>query len=114
MVTKGSIVLVNFPFTDLSKTKLRPAIVLWVNSTGVDVVVCAITSQNTNRVISGELLLASTDPEFPQTGLRITSKARVTRVVTLDRKLVVRKLGSLGESQHQQLNHSLIQAFQLA
>jgi mRNA interferase MazF len=82
MVTKGSIVLVNFPFTDLSKTKLRPAIVLWVDSTGVDVVVCAITSQNTDQVTDGEFLLENTDPEFTQTGLRVTSKARVTRVVT--------------------------------
>jgi mRNA interferase MazF len=47
MVMKGDVVFVNFPFTDLSQTKLRPAIILWVDSAGNDVVVCAITSQNT-------------------------------------------------------------------
>jgi len=30
-MTKGDIVLITFPFTDLSGTKLRPAIVLFQN-----------------------------------------------------------------------------------
>jgi len=48
MVMKGNVILVNFPFTDLSQTKLRSAIILWIDPVGNDVVVCAITSQNTN------------------------------------------------------------------
>lgn len=96
MVVKGSIVLVNFPFTDLSQTKLRPAIILWIDSGGSDVVVCAITSQKTDQIFGGELLLDAANSEFSQTGLRVTSKARVTRIATLSRQLVVRKLGDLG------------------
>jgi mRNA interferase MazF len=42
-MTKGDIVLITFPFTDLSGTKLRPAIVLFQNDT--DVTVCFITSK---------------------------------------------------------------------
>ena len=114
MVVKGSIVLVNFPFTDLSQTKLRPAIILWVDPAGNDVIVCAITSQKTDQIFDGELLLDSTDPEFPKTGLRVTSKARITRIATLNRQLVVRKLGDLSEQHYQQLNALMIQAYQLA
>ncbi|NEQ43434.1 MAG: type II toxin-antitoxin system PemK/MazF family toxin [Leptolyngbya sp. SIOISBB] len=114
MVVKGSIVLVNFPFTDLSQTKLRPAIILWIDPAGNDVIVCAITSQKTDQVSDGELLLKSTDPEFSKTGLRVTSKARITRIATLNRQLVVRQLGDLGKYQHQQLNTLMTQAFQLA
>jgi mRNA interferase MazF len=49
VVIKGSVVLVNFPFTDLSQTKLRPAVILWIDTSGTDVVVCAVTSQKTDR-----------------------------------------------------------------
>ncbi|MEO1068306.1 MAG: type II toxin-antitoxin system PemK/MazF family toxin, partial [Cyanobacteria bacterium J06638_6] len=102
-----------FPFTDLSQTKLRPAIVLWIDPIGPDIVVCAITSQKTDQIAEGEFPLNASDSEFLQTGLRVTSKARTTRIVTLDRQLVVRKLGDLGEHQHQQLNAHMIQAYQL-
>lgn len=114
MVVKGSIVLIKFSFTDLSQTKLRPAIVLWVDPIGSDVVVCAITSQRTEQISEGELILDSDNPEFSNTGLRITSKVRVTRIATLDRQFVVRKIGDLGKKYHQQLNALVIEAFQLA
>jgi mRNA interferase MazF len=114
MVVKGSVVLVNFPFTDLSQTKLRPAIILWIDIAGTDdVVVCAITSQKTDRLNDGEFLIDSTDSEFAQTGLRVSSKVRTTRLVTLSRQLVVRKLGELGTQHIQELNAKMAQAFQL-
>lgn len=114
MVVKGSVILVNFPFTDLSQTKLRPAVVLWLDPVGPDVVVCAITSQKLDHLEAGEIKLEITDLEFRQTGLRVASKIRVTRVVTLDRRLVVRKLGDLGKQYLQELNRQIIQSYQLA
>lgn len=113
MVIKGSIVLVNFPFTDLSQTKLRPAIILWIDTAGTDVVVCAITSQKTDHLSDGEFLINMTDSEFAQTGLRVSSKVRTTRIATLGRQLVVRKLGELGAQHIQELNAKMAQAFQL-
>ena len=113
MVMKGDVILVNFPFTDLSQTKLRPAIILWIDPVGNDVVVCAITSQNTNQLDEGEFLLDIADPEFSQIGLRVSSKVRTTRIATLDRQLAVRKLGCLSDPQIQQLNTSIIKSFQL-
>ena len=111
---KGDVVLAPFPFTDLSQTKLRPAIVLWVSSTGSnDVTLCFISSKNITNIKPEEFLLNDDDVEFPGTGLKVTSKVIVSRIVTLDRTLITRRLGNLGVNQLQQLNILLIQTFQL-
>jgi len=112
-ISKGDIVLVNFPFTDLSQTKLRPALVLWLSRTGNDVTLCAITSQNISNVNLEEFVIDASDPEFTNTGLRVSSKVRVTRIATLNHLLVARKLGKLSSKQVQVLNATMIQAFQL-
>lgn len=110
---KGDIVLVQFPFTNLSQTKLRPALVLWADRTGNDITLCFISSQNISTLSPEEFILNSSDSEFQGTGLRVTSKVRVTRIATLERQLIVRRLGRLGTQQTQQLNTLLLQAFQL-
>ncbi|MEQ8467377.1 type II toxin-antitoxin system PemK/MazF family toxin [Coleofasciculus sp. E2-BRE-01] len=112
-VKKGDIVLVPFPFTDLSTTKLRPAVVLWVDSTGDDITLCFISSQNLTRLSPDEFVLDTSDPEFSNTGLKVASKVRVTRIVTLERRLITRRIGKLGVNQIQQLNSLMLQAFQL-
>ena len=110
---KGDIVLVQFPFTNLSQTKLRPALVLWVDPTKSDVTLCFISSQNVTNISPEEFLLDVSDPEFIGTGLRVSSKVKVTRIATLERKLLIRRLGKLGNQQMQQLNAVMILAFQL-
>ncbi len=112
-MTKEDVVLVNFPFTDLSQTKLRPALVVWVSPNAEDVVVCAITSQNLQTLQPEDFLIEITDSEFSETGLRISSKIRVTRVATLQRSLLLKKLGKLGTEQRKGLNLKLVEVFQV-
>ena len=112
-VKKGDIVLVPFPFTDLSTTKLRPAVVLWVDSTGDDVTLCFISSQNLTRLSPNEFVLDASEPEFSNTGLKVAPKVRVTRIVTLERRLITRRIGKLGVNQIQRLNSVMLQAFRL-
>ncbi|HIK18385.1 MAG TPA: type II toxin-antitoxin system PemK/MazF family toxin [Leptolyngbyaceae cyanobacterium M33_DOE_097] len=113
-MNKGDLVLVPFPFTDLSQTKLRPAIVLWADPNGQDVTLCFVTSQDVSQIYPGEFVLDPVDPEFQQTGLKVISKVRVTRIVTLERRLLARRLGKLSAKQLKQLDDALVQAFQLS
>jgi mRNA interferase MazF len=112
-LTKGDVVLVEFPFTDLSQVKLRPAIVLFANAALNEVTLCFISSKSMDTLTAEEFALKPTDPEFSGTGLRVASKARVTRIVTLQNQLVRRRLGQLGDGYTQQLDHLLKQAFQI-
>ena len=110
---KGDIVLAEFPFTDLSQKKLRPALVLWASSTIDEITICFISSQNVTSLSLDEFALNASDLEFPSTGLRVSSKVRVTRIVSLENRLILRRLGELGSQQMQELNATIIQAFQL-
>ena len=61
-MAKGDIVLITFPFTDLSGSKLRPAVVL--ADTSLDITVCFITTQIGWQEPTDVLL------QLQQTGLR--------------------------------------------
>lgn len=110
---KGDIVLVNFPFTDLSQTKLRPAILLSANEPLNEFTLCFVSSQNINKLTPEEFAIHQTDPEFPLTGLKTASKIRVSRLITLQQQLLVRRLGSLGAQQMLQLNALMRKVFEL-
>lgn len=112
-LNKGDIVLVQFPFTDLSQTKLRPALILYSNSATNDITLCFISSQNVNNLTSEEFAIKDSDTEFSDTGLRISSKVKVTRIATLNNSLIVRRLGKLGTQYTNILNTIIKQAFQL-
>jgi mRNA interferase MazF len=111
--SKGDIVLTEFPFTDLSRTKLRPAVVLYAPLFRSEITLCFISSQNVNNLAFDEFAIKPSDAEFPITGLRVLSKVRVTRITTLDRQLIVRRLGKLGTQQTQQLNEKMVRELQL-
>jgi mRNA interferase MazF len=112
-LSKGDIVLVPFPFTDFSQTKLRPALVLHTDASKNEITLCFITSQNMSHVDSNEFLLNETDPEFGNTGLKLPSKVRVSRIVTVTNQLIQRRLGRLSSAQLQQLNTCLIKILDL-
>lgn len=97
-MNKWDVVLLSFPFTDLSATKVRPAVVVSpdnYNQTSQDVVVVLVTT-NTSRRGAFDLLLEKSHPEFLQTGLRYDSAIRIDKVFTLNRRLIVKALGRFG------------------
>lgn len=105
-MTKGDIVLITFPFTDLSGTKLRLAIVLV--AADADVTVCFITSQLDWKDYSDIVL----DPSV-ENGLRKQSLIRVAKIATLDRSLAKGLLGKLTPGELNLLNEKLKELLQL-
>ena len=105
-MSKGDIVLIPFPFSDLLGVKNRPAVILI--ETDVDVTVAFITTQikwNT----AFDLLLQPSDLN----GLKKVSIIRLNKLATIDKELVIGRLGSLDDASIQQLNKNLILLFQL-
>ena len=112
---KWDVVLLTYPFSDLSATKVRPAVVVSPDSeNGVleDGVFILITS-NTSRHSPHDLVIDSAHPEFAVTGLLKESAIRVNKVWTLSGKLVARKLGQLGPSLRRDLSHRLASFFEV-
>ncbi len=108
---KGDLVLVPFPFTDFRGTKIRPAVVIWTNN--LDVTLCFISSQNLTHISSEEFVIDKTNPEFSLTGLKISSKVIVSKLVTIQCNLITRRLEKLGVNSLQKLDQCLRNTFQL-
>lgn len=104
----GEIVLAHFPFTDLSETKLRPAVVLWASAMQADFIITFISSQNMADIAANEVALLPSHTEFALTGLRVPSKIRTERLVTLARSLITRRIGKLGPALTSELDRALI------
>ena len=71
---RGKVVLIPFPFDDLSATKVRPAVCL-TEPIGRHrhVVLAFITSQAPTEVLATDVVLDQHDPDFAQAGLRVSS-----------------------------------------
>lgn len=95
---RGDVVLVPFPFTDLSSTKQRPALVVsadgW-NAAQSDVVLVALTSQMTGLRAPGDLVLTADD--LQSGGLPKPSLVRTAKIFTMHQGLLRRTLGRLPE-----------------
>lgn len=90
---QGDIVIVHFPFTDVSQTKKRPALILsntTVNRTG-DYLMVQITSQFNADGLSVPITAA----DFDGPSLPLTSYIRVHKVFLLNGSLIDRRFGAV-------------------
>ena len=92
----GDIILTPFPFTDLSSSKVRPALVLGTQDRGDDITVCFISSIIQKRISEFDILIEQKEKDFKKTGLKIKSIIRTTKIATLDKAVVVGKIGEIG------------------
>ena len=99
---RGDIVLVPFPFTDLSSSKRRPALIVspdWFNSSNQDLVLVAITSQIGDDPRS--VLLDETD--FVGGKLPKRSMAKLAKVFTIHAALIGKRICAITESKLEEI-----------
>lgn len=86
----GAVVLVRFPFSDLSQSKLRPAVVLAEAGRGD-----WILSQITSKSYGDARAIRLEDDSFASGSLRVTSYARPGKLFTANRNLMVVEIARL-------------------
>ena len=87
---KGDVVVLPFPFTDLTASKKRPAIIL-SDLRGDDYIMLQITSQNDRDSYAIPLIQS----DFSSGTLRQDSNIRPNKIFTLDKSLILYKAGHL-------------------
>ena len=93
---RNKVVLVPFPFDDLSGNKVRPAVCL-TEALGVHrhVVLAFITSNVPPKLEPTDVLLDPGSADFARSGLRVRSALRLHRMVTVSAAIIQRQLGVL-------------------
>jgi mRNA interferase MazF len=111
---KHKVVLVAFPFDDLSTTKVRPAVCLTnpIGSHG-HVVLAFITSRISAELLPTDLIIDEHDSGFVNTGLRVSSTLQLHRLMTTATSLIRREIGTLPISMQAQVNERLRNLFDL-
>ena len=97
MKRAGQIVLTPFPYTELSATKLRPVLMLRQASHFDDWLVCMVSSQVQQAETNFDEIISSTDSDFADSGLKMPSVLRLSRLAVLDGSLLLGSIGAISE-----------------
>ncbi len=101
---KGDVVVVPFPFSNLSQIKRRPAFV--VNKfAGDDLILCQITSQT----IKDKYSVSIRETDFANGILSVNSNIRPNRIFTADKSIILYKVGNLKENKLREVIKKIIQ-----
>lgn len=105
---KYRIVLVPFPFDDLSSVKVRPAVCLTdeIEPYG-HIVLAFITSSFLDPVSATDLAIFRDDEDFATTGLKVDSTIRLHRLMTVASGVIRRQLGKLSTKQERAIEDRL-------
>jgi len=87
---KGDVVVIPFPFSDLSQSKRRPALVLSVLQ-GDDLILCQITSKS----IKDNYAIPVDENDFESGSLNLESNIRPNRLFTADNHIILYLIGNI-------------------
>lgn len=103
---KGDVVVLPFPFSDLTGNKKRPALVV-ADLQGDDVILCLITSQKAKD--SYAISLSNND--FATGSLNQNSNIRPNRLFTADSKIILYQIGTLDKNKSAEVTKKVVEIF---
>ncbi|PZO22295.1 MAG: MazF family transcriptional regulator [Leptolyngbya foveolarum] len=103
-LTADAVVLIHFPFSDLSRSKLRPAVVLADSGKG-DWILCQVTS----KAYADSKAVQLDKEDFMHGSLDIVSYTRPGKLFTANSELIVKKVGNLKEDAFQRVIEAVVQ-----
>ena len=106
---KAKIVLIHFPFTDLSDSKLRPALVH--HESNDDVIVAFISSKIPGHLQDSDFLVSMDHPSFLSTGLKVTSVIKFDKIATISKDLIEGEIGEITQDLADECNILLRRIF---
>jgi mRNA interferase MazF len=104
----GDVVVVPFPFSDLTEAKRRPALVV-ADLDGDDLILCMITS----RLVRDRYSVELEGEDFESGGLPVASNIRPSRLFTADTSLIIRVEGKVRSELLEQVRQALLSVFGL-
>lgn len=114
MSKRGLIVLVPFPFSDLSGDKVRPALVVAHPRRADDLIVAFISSQTKDKHLGPvDIALGQSHSSFEQSGLKIDSVIKLAKLATLEQKIVLGELGNINDQLQKEVDKKLLSLFNL-
>lgn len=109
---KFKIVLINFPFDDLSRVKLRPALCLTnYISRYNQIIFAAITSNLNNATDPTDIVIKLENASHKETGLKTDSVLKTHRLITASENIIQKVIGELPQSYHPEVSNMLRQIF---
>lgn len=99
--SRHDVVLVRYPFSDLTGAKVRPAVIIGTSHGSQDVFIVPLTSKTTS-LLQGEFALA----DWQEAGLNVPSAVK-RGVYTVHESLVVKKVGKISDADVVSLTTSL-------
>lgn len=107
-MSPGDIVAVQFPYADRNQAKLRPALVLGrLPGDNDDWLICMISSRLRHYVPGFDEIIAASDADFAESGLKVPSVVRVGRLFVVERQLMAGAIGKISLQRLQKIRNQL-------
>ena len=106
-IQRGTVVLVDFPYTDGITTKVRPAVIISPNvllPVMKDVLCVFISSSITDEKYPSDFIIELNNPSFPETGLQFRSMVRTHKIALMEKSFVKKVLGAFDNKLIDELN----------